>query len=303
MKIRNVFKGVLLCCVTFFLVLFCNAQTANDSIVKIGGLSDDQVVMEKANIGVYFQFVHKVKKNKEDLVLTDTLLLVTGNTQSIFLDPYYRENQQKAIRDRRVRSRKATRVNFEHKNLSEIAGLLNDKSDYQEESNGDPTQIYKNRPDKTVSSVYNTFVENYRSTQIIPEFQNWKMLLGNDTIFGYLCRKAEVTYSGRNYIAWFTLDIPINDGPWKFNGLPGLILKVEDKDKFFLYEAIGLQQYKENVLIVQDIKDYEECDLKRFNTFTDKEKSQFMVNFYSDGVLYMTNNRYSWEPYPMEILK
>lgn len=303
MKTKNVFKSMLLCGAAFFFYQYANAQTANDSIVKFGGLSDEQVVLEKATMGVYYKFTQKAKKDKQDVMMTDTMLLAMGSNRSIFLDPYYREIQLKAVKNRRVRSRKATRVNFEHKNLAEIAELVNDKSDYQEESNGDPIQIYKNGSDQTISAVYNTFVENYICTQKIPEFQNWKMIAGTDSIFGYLCRKAEVAYAGRIYTAWFTLDIPINDGPWKFNGLPGLILKVEDKDKLFQYEAIGLRQYNGNVMIVQDNKNYEKCDLKRFNTFTEKEKSQFMVNFYSDGILYMTNNQYSWQPYPMEILK
>lgn len=210
---NNVFKSMLLCGAVFFFYPYVHAQTANDSIVKIGGLSDEQIVLEKATIGVCYKFIRKAKKGKENIVISDTLLLAMGSTQSIFLDPYYREIQLKAVKNRRVRSRKATRVNFEHKNLSEIAELVNDKSDYQEESNGDPIQIYKNGSNQTISAVYNTFVENYICTQKIPEFQNWKMIAGTDLIFGYLCRKAEVAYGGRNYTAWFTLDIPINDGP------------------------------------------------------------------------------------------
>ena len=44
----------------------------------------------------------------------------------------------------------------------------------------------------------------------------------------YTCKKATTHFRGRDYIAWFTTDIPIVAGPWKFNGLPGLVIDIED---------------------------------------------------------------------------
>jgi len=46
-------------------------------------------------------------------------------------------------------------------------------------------------------------------------------------ILGYECMKAETTFRGRHYHAWFSMDIPVALGPWKFSGLPGMILQVE----------------------------------------------------------------------------
>ena len=57
----------------------------------------------------------------------------------------------------------------------------------------------------------------------------WELLPETDSVGGYLCQKAETEYKGRNYEAWFCPEIPIDAGPYKFRGLPGLILKVEDK--------------------------------------------------------------------------
>lgn len=47
------------------------------------------------------------------------------------------------------------------------------------------------------------------------------------------CTKARCQFRGRNYTAWFTNDIPISKGPWKFGGLPGLIVELEDDQQFF----------------------------------------------------------------------
>lgn len=67
-----------------------------------------------------------------------------------------------------------------------------------------------------------------------------------------------------NYTAWFTTEIPINDGPWKFHGLPGMILKVSDGEGNFQYIAFGLQQYGDNVLIMKNKVEYEKTSLNNF---------------------------------------
>ncbi|GAA5093449.1 hypothetical protein GCM10023210_24010 [Chryseobacterium ginsengisoli] len=62
---------------------------------------------------------------------------------------------------------------------------------------------------------------------------NWN--LSNETkISGnYTLQKATTRFGGRNWTAWFTKDINLNEGPYKFRGLPGLIFEIyDDKDNF-----------------------------------------------------------------------
>ena len=63
-----------------------------------------------------------------------------------------------------------------------------------------------------------------------------------DSIMGYDCRKATVEFGGRSYTAWFTPEIPLPFGPYKFGGLPGLILKLEDAEQQFVWEAKGFER-------------------------------------------------------------
>lgn len=61
-------------------------------------------------------------------------------------------------------------------------------------------------------------------------------------ILGYRCQQATTCYAGRRYVAWFTRSIPVSDGPYKFQGLPGLILRVEDTRKQHCFELINIQK-------------------------------------------------------------
>ena len=56
----------------------------------------------------------------------------------------------------------------------------------------------------------------------------WKIGKEKMTVCGYPCRKATCVFRGRKWEAWFTNKIPVSLGPWKFSGLPGLILRVND---------------------------------------------------------------------------
>ena len=74
--------------------------------------------------------------------------------------------------------------------------------------------------------------------------QEWKLsLIGGDSIIlAHRCQRATCHWRGRNYIAWFAPDIPIRRGPWKFGGLPGLIMKIHDVDNLYIFEAVAIEK-------------------------------------------------------------
>lgn len=72
------------------------------------------------------------------------------------------------------------------------------------------------------------------------------------TILGFECQMATVEFAGRKYSAWFTTELPLPYGPYKFGGLPGLILKIEDAEKQFY----GKQPHSRSP----------DCQLKSINT-------------------------------------
>jgi GLPGLI family protein len=57
----------------------------------------------------------------------------------------------------------------------------------------------------------------------------------------YDCRRATGKYRGRDYEAWYTLDIPISTGPFKLGGLPGLILEARTLDGIVKFQFSSLE--------------------------------------------------------------
>jgi len=70
---------------------------------------------------------------------------------------------------------------------------------------------------------------------------NWKISSEKEKIGEWNAQKAEADFAGRHWIAWFSTEIPIQDGPYKFNGLPGLIVKIEDKTGSHKLELKGIK--------------------------------------------------------------
>jgi GLPGLI family protein len=70
---------------------------------------------------------------------------------------------------------------------------------------------------------------------------DWKIGKEKRKIGKFDCQNAEVDFRGRHYIAWFTLEIPVSNGPWKFHGLPGLIVEVSDTLKQVKFELLQIQ--------------------------------------------------------------
>lgn len=119
-------------------------------------------------------------------------------------------------------------------------------------------EIYKNYPDRKMTMidfVWNSLGGNYI---YIDEMKNikWEVTNEQQIILSYPCLKATTKFRGRTYEAWFTLNIPVDNGPWKFGGLPGLIMKLSDSKNYFIFECIGLENLTEKTAIKYYNLDY-----------------------------------------------
>ena len=80
----------------------------------------------------------------------------------------------------------------------------------------------------------------YHYTEPWPLMQ-WTLESEKQTICGYQCQRATCHWRGRDYEAWFTSAIPLKSGPWKFGGLPGLIMKIYDTKHLYTWEAVSVE--------------------------------------------------------------
>ncbi len=100
--------------------------------------------------------------------------------------------------------------------------------------------VYKNYPAGKVTEC-NYFDMTYWRYEENWEKPKWELTDSTKEYLGYLCTQAVTNYRGRTWIAWFTPDIPISEGPWKLCGLPGLILEAQDLSKTYTFRAISLR--------------------------------------------------------------
>lgn len=71
---------------------------------------------------------------------------------------------------------------------------------------------------------------------------DWKILSETTKIGEYKVQKAETDFGGRKWTVWFTTDLPYQDGPYKFTGLPGLVVKAEDSEGDYSFDL--MKNYK-----------------------------------------------------------
>jgi GLPGLI family protein len=121
-----------------------------------------------------------------------------------------------------------------------------------------------------------TYRSKYKNDAIV-----WKLVNEKKDIAGYNCRRAETKFAGRNYTAWYSEEIPMSDGPYKFQGLPGLILEVTDEKKQHSFIMKGLEkkliEYTPSNKNIVDA-DMKEISIGRANQLNSVKNSGFSIS-------------------------
>jgi|GEM_PF-2901934 len=87
-------------------------------------------------------------------------------------------------------------------------------------------------------------IDSYWEDSLPP--MHWQVYTEYATIQNTLCQKASTFFRGRAYTAYFALNIPVQDGPWKFSGLPGLIMKIGDSKGIYNFEVTKIEKLPDN---------------------------------------------------------
>lgn len=193
--------------------------------------SDDKYTkIEPAEFIATYSLKDKRDSLNLDEVRNQEMWLLIGKNSSHFVSKLY-------YLDSRTSSKFKTRT--------EINNWAANRGPYQSRSLYD---IYKNYPKGKITFTESSVSGPFRYEEDLDVF-NWELTQDTAIVAGYLSRKATCNYGGRSWVAWFSTELPFNDGPYKFNGLPGLIVKIYDSRKHYVFELTGMNAAEPNLTI------------------------------------------------------
>ncbi|PKP34972.1 MAG: hypothetical protein CVU00_04400 [Bacteroidetes bacterium HGW-Bacteroidetes-17] len=242
-------KNILL-----FIIIILSIQTHAQFYYEI-----DYTQLDEVKLIAYYSIKYKHDSTNLHIVREENMILLLGEHLS-----YYTNYRMYQIKEdtRHFTSLEQSQQYYLKPNLS--AGRFR-------------YTIFKNYPKDKI-----TFIEKVIDWLKYEEELNlfdWKLLSDTSTIAGYKVQKASCDYGGRSWVAWFSPEIPFNDGPYKFNGLPGLILKIYDTRLHYVFEIKNIEKPDKSTPIELEERDYYQTH--KFNYF--KAKDSFRENIRSYG--------------------
>ncbi|MDR0794873.1 MAG: GLPGLI family protein [Tannerella sp.] len=213
----------------FSLVLWVGTLSAQFSMgaLSMPGRESKKTPIDKLQFIIQYEMAFVQDISKPDEVTEETMILKVGERTSQFY------SYTKFVSDSlfRIQMAQSDGIMMRRESSGSGGGSAN-----QGQVN---YQIYKNHPAGKVTTLERIGPSQFRceETNVCPE---WQVLPDTATILNYLCYKATTHFKGRDYTAWFTLQIPRSEGPWKLCGLPGLILYAADSRQHYVFECTGL---------------------------------------------------------------
>lgn len=156
-----------------------------------------------------YKMVHVVDTNQRTNPRISPCMLLAGSSMSVY-DDYYR-----LLRYLGYSGKDVDRVYNDPNDIEDlIAGISSDQifTDFNRNEQFTGSYIAKNL---------------YAVKAPLPAIA-WTIESQKKSILGKECQMATTYFKGRHYTAWFAPGIPINTGPWKLHGLPGIILAAND---------------------------------------------------------------------------
>lgn len=114
--------------------------------------------------------------------------------------------------------------------------------------------IYKDYKNSKIIYIGHILPTRFRYDEQMSDIK-WELGIDTSLVLGYMVYQAFTKYGGREWVIWYSTDLPFNDGPYKFCGLPGLILKAHDKNMDYVFEAVLIEKLKEDMDIEMSVRD------------------------------------------------
>lgn len=150
----------------------------------------------------------------------------------------------------------------------------------------------------------------YRYTDSLPSF-GWQIFPTYKMIKGYKCQKAIGSYMGRKYEVWFTSDISVKANPWKFYGLPGLIIDAYDTHCLYRFSFVGVRSCSGSIALfpAKHFKTTKEKFLREKNLYLDdpveylENKAVVKIHFGESSQGISTEMKNTCRHQPIEIIE
>ena len=189
--------------------------------------------------------------------------LLIGKNATIF------RSNQKAIADSMSLSYIKRAMNNAGSSRPEI------RTEFLSSANYKPEVVYFNGQ----VTLYNVILENLYHYPLDNKI-NWTIENGTKEIQGYTCKKATCKYGNRMITAWFTDKIPIQEGPYTFKGLPGLVLEAFDSKNYFHFMLVELKNVRKPIVLPKaSISTTYEKFFKKRKEIMDDPLGSFMNTF------------------------
>lgn len=188
---------------------------------------------------VYYKFSHMRDTTDREQLFEENMVLVVGKNVAVYLS-YDRLLQADRLADFLKLQTKA--------NGGTLTNVVMQKGLIKKVSN---TDYYTYTGEKKAFATEYIMMNKY----LIPEDLapvKWTIKQDTMSFSGIICRKATSYFKGRNWIAWYAVDLAFASGPWKLNGLPGLIIEAYDERKEVQFKFDGLTNVNEQNTVTKD---------------------------------------------------
>ena len=184
---------------------------------------------DTAQVLVHYKFTHVRDTTNRDHPYTENMALYIGKTSSA-----YRSYDNVLEQAEAKKQLQAALASSPDGNVNIRRNRRGSASEYYEFPNG-----------KKLARKEPLVMDAYLIEDALPLI-DWKISSETATFGGLHCQKATAHFKGRDYSAWFCPDMPLHVGPWKFNGLPGVIVQAYDakKDVQFMFDGIEKVVFK-----------------------------------------------------------
>lgn len=146
---------------------------------------------------------------------------------------------------------------------------------------GLPMSVIKDKKINRLTMYNMISIQAFMSEDVL-KLPIWRITSDTMMVGGYICHKAIANFYGRNWVAWYTNQLSINDGPWFLWGLPGLILYAYDSNGYFKF------MFKETMLLNKPYSISFYYNPEKIKTLSLKEMVKGEELYYKDDLKFET---------------